>query len=514
MERKPNKKRPGRKIYPENSMPVAEHNVIGEHGLLWSAEDILQDKVGAHYDPRAVDQLMYSENKHGVVLSPDESHDFQEQLRYRGAIAEAVINSIKDISEIKTEGASRALYIPYVRMADPTPPNGVEWGYYGLPPEVTRSLKNKAEFHNWLSENGYSQHIPNYRVCNVEEMTQVSYSMLRQINEMYKEVGVDYPPGLMIRAAESDGNFGSGYLVQANKDKFVGDKLTRKGDILFMPDGKSKDARAFTDWEGAIKFAQQHVTDSMNLASEPRVVLTRFLDLESTPGQSAVVTEGTIHCLNWNGQWVEPGDSACTGTTSYGLIGNEKVEEKYFEQGREMFTSILSKHLNEAEREEVYGMANIDFMVVGKKEKELWQKVTSNERLRRRYLHTKKAGNSFQPNAYNPDNLLIAEINPRDTNWTLALKAVLPALGRQHTLKALTNLASGNEIKIATRDAWTLPEGVSAKEAREKLFDFHQQLKREGAGFILRMPDNPAGIIAWTHDNPSKVIRQAEDYLL
>ena len=42
---------------------------------------------------------------------------------------------------------------------------------------------------------------------------------------------------------------------------------------------------------------------------------------------------------------------------------------------------------------------------------------------------------------------------------------------------------------------------MEISEARDALLEFHQQLAKNGEGFIMRMSDNPAGVIAYT---PSK----------
>lgn len=229
---------------------------------------------------------------------------------------------------------------------------------------------------------------------------------------------------------------------------------------------------------------------------------------------SAVLMEGKVHCLNWNGQWRAPGETACTGTASYSVVDEVRIAEFYQEQSQYLLAYILHKFLDgRPDLKDVYGMVNMDIMIPGDKEVALWKRAQNDIHLMR-FLDSHGMNNEeYAPSIYNPNRVLIAEINPRDTNWTLALKAVLQATHREFSLTNIVKLASGYETKILARDAWLLPKGVSISEARDKLLEYHTELAKDGEGFILRMPDNPAGAIVWTHGDPMKIYEKAHTAL-
>ena len=106
---------------------------------------------------------------------------------------------------------------------------------------------------------------------------------------------------------------------------------------------------------------------------------------------------------------------------------------------------------------------------------------------------------TYRPRVCNPEVDLIAEINPRFTNWTLSVLEVMTALGLPPTVESLLRVASGDEYKVLARDAWPMPENVTVDRARGELLELHRELMVYGGGIILKMPDRKAGITAWSN---------------
>ncbi len=507
-------------IYPSHDFEVGNHNVVSQDlksgksvGLLDGASPKTQLDVGGHYDFRSIDQLMNQEAK-GYVLTTDADRLFAQVL-YRGILANRSLTAVERLQDIPTKKGEVGLYIPYVNFYPPEFPNTATWKRYGLPTEVAQRAQNKADFHNWLVKEGFAEHTPNHIVSNVESIPNLGQNMIRQIDQMYSQAAMqsEYPLGLMIRAARSDGNYGAAKVVQLVEGETIienheGLDIVRRfkaGDILMYPDGKKRGIKKFSEWPRALEAASKHIEGAMDMNVDSRVVMSRLLDLEASPGISAVIIKGIAHTFRWNGQWQEDGESACTGTMSYDLAHDGKIEADYFEQSQEVYVRVLSKMLVGQENlEDIYAKNNMDLMIPGRLERKLWQRAQRDPSLFK-YLGTVGRNNlEYMPRIYSSQDVLIAEDNPRDTNWTLAVQAVLQALQRQFTLENMLAIANGLDGQIIARDVWPLPEALRGEDmdkVRDTLLEFHERVKRRGDGFILRMPDLPkAGAIAYTTD--------------
>ncbi len=361
------------KIYPEHDHLVSRHNVVGKDGVLWSADQEVQDAVGGHYDYRAVDGFFLDGNRQGHVLTQNNSPEFVAQMTYRGEIANANFTPIGSFTELFARPHERVLYIPYIRLQDPEFPNA-NWISYGLPPEVTHRAKNKRIFHEWLANAGFAEHIPNFVATHIDAVAERGKQMIEQVTNLYHEAGMqNYPVGLMIRGAECDGNYGAVVLKQDTIR--IGTFCPEKQKILLMPDGKSKGSEYFDDWESALKAATTHIKTSMDIEKEPNVLMTRLVELERSPGMAAVMRRGIMHCLEWNDQWKAQDETACTGTSSYRAMYG--MDEEKLQQSQILFTEIMGKMMtNTPNRESVYAMFNIDLMMVSQKEDELWKDPT------------------------------------------------------------------------------------------------------------------------------------------
>ncbi|PJF43334.1 MAG: hypothetical protein CUN55_09015 [Phototrophicales bacterium] len=480
---------------------VAWHNVAGRQGVLCAAADHIANAVGYHYNSRAADHVPYIPHLPIYILCDDPS-SVEKQLRYRGGIAGMDFNAIRNTDELASRGIQRALFLPYIRLVDIPLSAEIEWTRYGLPPVIIQHLKNKAIMHNWLMENNFVEHTMNFVACSIEEIPTIGESMVAQIEEMYRDLDMDqvYPLGIMVRGAQTDGNYGAGFLRQLLVDSDGG----RRGQIVLKRNGKATDFEFFNDWHSALVALRNHIQYTVATDIEDQVVMTRLLDINVSPGMSAMIDNGIVHPLAFNGQYTEPGAIACTGTcTLTAAIGEsyaEQINARYLTQAQTLLSQILERVFTQYHNDitQINGMLNIDMMIVGELERELWRRSDGTHwrdniaRINRQYA----------PRPYDPSYGLFAEINPRETNWTLAMKAVLQATHRPFTAGQLQAISWGQGVQVVARDMWHLPAQVDMDILRDELLEYHHQLSANEEGFILRMPDNPAGVIMYTpsHD--------------
>lgn len=494
--------------YSKQHMPVvANHNVVGPSGVLNAAQAKVQEEVGGHYDYRVVEQVIPSELPYAYVLVDQTTQRLQAQLDYRQKLSGIRLVPVTNMPDQE----SHLLHVPYISQEPLTRnPNGTHIEQYGLPYQATRKLKNKAEFHRWVVEQELGAHVPEFVVENWQNITASGLVMRDKIEQMYQNAQIkDYPVGLMIRSAEGDGQYGSGFIIELKEEKTVGNVTYYPGEIIFCPDGNWSEAKRFepNDWEGVLQAAQSFVGTSMDTQKEPRVVMSRLLDVDS-PGISAVITNGYFRPLNWNGQYFQDESTACKGTGNYSLLGNPDLQATFEQDSQNLFRHLWSHVVNAfPEAASSSAMINLDVMIMGPKEIRLWNAIINNDYLKDKYTKPSSVGyvggNSinYQPRVCNPSVVHIAEVNPRLTNWTLTLIAHLQAISATPTIHSLAKAAQGNGTKILARDSWNMPEHLGPDDLpriRQKLLKLHSELAVFGGGIILRMPTFPdAGIIVW-----------------
>lgn len=485
---------------------VAWHNVAGEHGVLNAAAQSVADYVQGHYTARAIDHIPYTTAHKCYVLTPDPPK-LNGQASYRQQLSGMVfqpINSFNDIPEHE-----RALFLPYIRITDI--PSERSLLRYGLPPQVTTALKDKVALHQWMMTHDMQAYIPNFIGCRIADIPEQGLRMLEAVTAMHDVAGTrgTYPVGVVLRSAYSDGNFAMALVIEATEDFQSGEQSVSRGQFILKPDGKTASLQVFDDARLAFEAARDHLYQANDTTIDDRVVMTRWIDVRVSPGLCTAVTGTTIHTFPFNGQYMEPGHTACTGTMSFAAaVGEafaEDISTAHLAQAQHLLTTITQQFCGQ---DEIYAMLNIDGMVVGELEKQLWEQAPQ---FRDRFGFDE----AYQPRAYDPSKILLAEVNPRDTNWTLAMKAVLQANHLPCTIENLQALANGQGIQVLARDHWHLPPQMSIEEAREKLLDYHAQLAEDGEGFIMRMPDSPAGVIIFspTPGRVHQIARAAYDFL-
>jgi hypothetical protein len=218
--------------------------------------------------------------------------------------------------------------------------------------------------------------------------------------------------------------------------------------------------------------AQQHLISTMDVQKETRVVISRYLDFVDSPGISVVLLDGEVASLRWNGQLQLKGSKACVGTSSYnpGSAALQHLQQLYEEPTAAFFEALLRRTAERCQINfaSIRGVANLDIMLPGPLEARLQQR--------------RKA----------PRVNYLAECNPRWTNYTDAILAVLGVTKREPTV---ANMRAVIREGISTVDKYPLPEHLDPTVVREWIFERDALLQRDGTRIICRMAQKPMGLI-------------------
>lgn len=402
------------------------------------------------------------------VLVSESTPEIKAQMAYLSSLFGKDVVPIT-FDELKLEKAQSpelvSLVVPYISVPEIETRLHHELGaeVWGLPGKMTHVLKNKASFYALVDNfglEGFS--LPEYIVASIYDVARDAERFLGQIEDIYRNAGVaeSYPLGVMLRAAEEDGNYGC-CLVYENA-----------GHILVVQDGDVEHIQSYTHWQDALTMAQAHLAATMNVQKEARVVISRYIDVADSPGMSVVIMENQVQSLGWNGQLQKPGSKACIGTSTY-IPRNaylKRMQQTYEEQTAAFFEVFLRRTAQQCgiEFASIRGVANLDIMIPGELEKKL---------RRQRKL---------------PESNYLAECNPRWTNYTDAIMTILGASRRDQTISNIRNAISEG---IATFDKYPLPENVNPQDVRAYIAERDEVLKREGTRIICRMAKNPMGLI-------------------
>lgn len=441
---------------------IGFHN-IGS-GLLRASHEETVQKVERHYGERCGHlPLSFTEVD---VLVDDRTHDIQAQMAYLSHLMGKDILPLTH-SELtdRKHSAAQALVVPYVNVPETEAYVLQKLGadVWGLPGKMTHILKNKASFYQLVDELGLPGFAtPDYRVASVYDLVAVTYDFLAMIEEMYQvaDMAHEYPVGVMLRAAESDGNYGCCLLYE------------EAGHIVMVPNGEAANTQSYQSWSEALAIAQQHLISTMNVQKETRVVISRYIDFVDSPGMSVVILDGQVESLRWNGQLQLEGSKACVGTSSYapGSASLQRLQQIHEGPTAVFFEALLRQT---AERSHIdfatiRGVANLDIMLPGPMEERLQQR-------RKR-----------------PAVNYLAECNPRWTNYTDAIMTVLGVTRREPTI---ANMRAVIQEGISTVDKYPLPRHLDPVVVREWIFERDAALQYEGTRIICRMAKKPMGLI-------------------
>ena len=450
---------PGR----QRKIAAGFHNVGS--GVLRASDEATIKKVEAHYGERCGHIPLDAERAR--ILVDADTVVIRSQMEYLSQLFAKEIKAIT-FDELKNEGKSsseyQALVVPYINDPETEERIKGELGAesWGLASKMVSILKNKANFYQLIDElNLDSFRTPEYIISNVADLNKTALAFLSQVENLVKSAGVPgYPLGLMLRAAESDGNYGCCLVYEQGNL------------VIVVQDGDADHAKGYTSWHEALAVSQKHLAATMNQHMESRIVISRFLDLADSPGMSVVIGDGQVESLGWNGQLQKKGSKACIGTSTYKPKNAymSRMQQEYEHRTAAFLEALLRKTAQRCSVDfaSIKGVANIDIMIPGKWEVRL----------------QKKRGQK-------PVNYL-AECNPRWTNYTDAIMTVIGANRQEQTI---VNMRKVIQDGISTADKYDLPEEVDPAVLRDLIFRKDEVLKQVGARIICRMAKNPMGLI-------------------
>ncbi len=442
---------------------VGFHNV--GTGVLRASHQTTIDYVEAHYGQRCGHLPLDAQRV--CVLVSERTDDIQMHLYYLSQLFGKDIQAItaEELQQEQTRfSGQRVLIVPYINVPEAEKRIRTELGAesWGMTGNMVSFLKNKADFYQFIDEfNLDGFRTPDYRIVQVADVPKEALGFLHTIEDVVKKACLPhYPLGVMLRAAESDGNYGCCLVYEDHT-------LVR-----VVPNGELEHAVYYTNWDEAFAKAQKHLEATMNQQKETRVVISRYLDLADSPGMSVVIMDGRVESLGWNGQLQQKGSKACIGTSTYkpGNASLARLQQEYEGQTMAYFEALLRKTAQKCgvDFASLRGVANIDIMLPSKLEETL----------------QKKRGQ--KPAHY------VAECNPRWTNYTDAIMTVIGVNKMEQTISSMRTVIQEG---IATIDKYHVPENVDPRVLRECIFQRDEILKQSGTRVICRMAKRPMGFI-------------------
>ncbi|GCE08394.1 hypothetical protein [Dictyobacter aurantiacus] len=450
-------------LEPPATIGVGFHN-IGS-GILRASHSNLIRKLEAQYGERC-GHLPLNAEKVRIHVT-EHTADLHAHIAYLGALFGKDIKATTS-AELRQEQQGlpqkATLVVPYINVPESehtiqTEMGGISWG---LPGAMVSQLKNKANFYQLLDEYALPDfQPPDYRIANIHTLPGEALRFLTDIEDIYDQASLhSYPPGIMLRTSESDGNFGSSLLYS--------DQNT----VHLIPNGDADLMQNYRGWREALEAAQAILLDTMDPEKETRVVMSRCIDFSDSPGMSVVIMNGQIETLRWNGQLQEKGSKACIGTGNYQPKNKAiaRLQKRYEDQTIAYFEQILRRTAERCGYDftTLRGVANIDIMIPSPLEAEL----------------QKRRG---QPSAF-----YVAESNPRWTNFTDAILNVIGANRLQPTVNTMRATISN---RIQAVDKYYIPQQIDPRQLRARIADKDEELKASGTRIICRMAKHPMGII-------------------
>ncbi|MGZ3610988.1 MAG: hypothetical protein ACXVBU_13095 [Ktedonobacteraceae bacterium] len=442
---------------------VGYHN-IGT-GVLRASNKATVEYVEEHYGQRC-GHLPLDAQKVCVLVNAHADEDALH-LKYLSRLYGKEISAITPFElqqQQKHYLASEMLVVPYINVPETEKRiqadlRAESWGLRG---DVVSLLKNKADFYQFVDEFEFDGfRTPDYRIAHIENLSEEALLFMNEIHEIVIKAGVPhYPLGIMLRAAESDGNYGCCLVYEHHKR------------VKVIPNGDAAQSAYYASWKEALAVSQLHLTETMNQEKETRIVISRYIDMLDSPGMSVVILDGRIESLGWNGQLQLNGSKACVGTSSYKPVNPTlaRLQHIYEEQTFVYFEAVLKRAARKCgvDFASMRGVANIDIILPSDLEETL----------------QKKRGSKL--------TRYVAECNPRWTNYT---DAIMTIIGVNRNKQTTSNMKSVIQGGIATIDKFYLPDGIDVQEVRECIFQKDEELQRSGTRIICRMAKKPMGLI-------------------
>ncbi|MBU0569164.1 hypothetical protein KKB40_00090 [Patescibacteria group bacterium] len=436
------------------------HNV-GRGGVLRASDAGVQDYVDQHYGLRCghIPSLPGSIG----VLHPNPDSRVKQHLAYISDVIGQPVE-ILNLGQAQKLG-KESLIVPYINTPDvKAQVNGGGANVWGLPPQMVDRLKRKA-----LSrEDVLNGKLPNFSapestITTIDDFVPATKSLLSETVKLYSMTDLlnSYPLGIIVQASECDGGYGN--VVFNLESNFV--TMTPHGDLKLKEYHES--------WEDALESGKNHLRKSMNVGEDDKVVISRLVDVEDTPGLSVLIMDDKTFSLGFNNQIISKAGGSCIGTGSYHpktryMQGNWQQLQELTERSFEIYLREVAL----AERidfKTITGIVNIDVLVPGSLEREL---------LKRR--------------GKNPSTPYSTEFNPRWTNWTDALAISARMINYPHSVAGLKQTIVHGVVAI---DKQPVNSSMLTDEIYEKVIAIDTQAQKSGSRVFLRMPDKPAGII-------------------
>ncbi|MBN1169314.1 hypothetical protein JXA63_05510 [Candidatus Woesebacteria bacterium] len=430
---------------------IGKHNVGS--GVLRDSDRQIINKIDAMYGAR-LGHLPNATSRHiALIEKPHQSTTSKMHLEYLSTMYGVRIEQMtaKEVNELP----GSKLVVPYIYTADVDRVNGPNTRKWGLPRALVDALKNKAQAHLDMRELQTHGILPvNFDVTNTDRLTTDTLPFITGVEQSYDYYGVanKYPVGVMIRPQGCDGGYGNAVVEQ-----------TQRG-IAYTPDGNNERTEYYSSWKAALGAAEGHVRSSSKDAN-PEIVVSRFIDVEDSPGMTMFMIDGESHSLGWNGQLMSANGKACVGTTTFNPISpySKRMKSEYEDRSAE----ALANHIHAvAEKHGVNlngtrGLLNVDLMIPGEAER----------------LYLERSGQ-------NPNIIYVAEFNPRWTNGSDAAAAVVWATRREHTAREYMQTVRGGLLAV---DKEKVPYR-SSEERYDRALRINEDLREQGSGVILRMP--------------------------
>src|SRR6266487_4177436 len=442
---------------------VGYHNVGTD--VLRASNKTTVDYVEDHYGQRCGHLPLDAQRV--CVLVNAHTDETASHLKYLSQLYGKEIEAITPVElqqQQKRFSASHMLIVPYINVpeAEKRIQTELEAESWGMKGDMVSFLKNKADFYQFIDEfelDGFRT--PDYSITHIADLSKEALGFLNTIEDVVKKAGMSqYPLGVMLRAAESDGNYGCCLVYEENK-------LVR-----VVPNGEVEHAAYYSSWREALAVSQKHITATMDQQKETRIVISRYIDMVDSPGMSVVIMDGRIESLGWNGQFQQNGSKACIGTSTYRPANASlaRLQQQYEGQTLAYFDAILRKAAQKCgvDFASIRGVANIDIMLPSDLEETL----------------QKKRG--YKQSHY------IAECNPRWTNYT---DAIMTIIGVNRKKQTISNMKAIIQEGIATIDNYYLPEDIDTQVVRECIFQRDEVLRQSGTRIICRMAKKPMGLI-------------------
>src|SRR5258708_8817073 len=126
---------------------------------------------------------------------------------------------------------------------------------------MVKVLKNKVELYQLIDElNLAGYQTPDYSIAQIGSLATEAFEFLRKIEDILKTANVpNYPLGVMMRAAESDGNYGC-CLVYEHVDR-----------IIVVGDGEAEHAEIYNNWPKALPVSHRPLATPIIVQTEPRI---------------------------------------------------------------------------------------------------------------------------------------------------------------------------------------------------------------------------------------------------